>query len=805
MSVVERYPQLVLLEGQRVRQRHALEREPLTMGRSPDNAIVVDHPSVSRFQVRVNPAAGRWMVNDLQSSGGTFLNGARVEYAFLSHGDVIRAGGDVKLVYLERPDDLAVDRARGGKFPATPPPGSCPACWTTISRLRPEDDLPDACPRCRSTITPVEGPVAPNFVRTRFRLGLTTTIAEVPCVVREPMPAPPQPRTSGVHAPTEPVELVPKFWGTAALRHAAPLSALALTDAGLVRAGDAAGEVRTWDLDAAEEVERFTAPGPVVALSPAGGLVLVDRRDTYSVHSATDGAALWSLDLGQARGNGTFDAEGRVSMYTQGLLSQFSRDGRTAVFEDADTRAPVTLACGGRGNHLLTVHPDAARLRDGNRLVAVLQPPGSVFHAGAVTCDGTACALGLRTEAGVRAGALAQVSPGPRLAVLLWHPVEARVSVIAEQLPAPPVVVALSDDASLVAWADATGRVSIVDATTLKGPRDRPLHARPVRSLVIDSRNRRVISAGLDGRLRTLRADDDAPMPAPDPPGHAGGLPRLHPSADGQRMASTALDGTLRIWDVSTGAEVSRWPLQVSPFLKLALAPTARRVATFDTQGVTARVAATGQFLWSRPVSGPSAPSALAWTEDGRALVIAHGGALTWLDGMRSTQVSRVAVRLDASHEPLLVTRQGDLVARDGPEAIALVSGTGGHVIRRHRVSMDARVMAVAPDATAVALWRPGQAIEVVALREGDRFQLETPEEISTMALAPGGRTLAIAYTFLGLQVYWTDKRSLAARWVPGRRLSPADQRLDALSFTSDRRELVGATREGPLAAFRLP
>jgi ABC-type multidrug transport system ATPase subunit len=50
----------------------------LTVGRAPDNDHVVDHPMVSSHHARLTAQTGGWLLEDLGSANGTFLNGERV-------------------------------------------------------------------------------------------------------------------------------------------------------------------------------------------------------------------------------------------------------------------------------------------------------------------------------------------------------------------------------------------------------------------------------------------------------------------------------------------------------------------------------------------------------------------------------------------------------------------------------------------------------------------------------------------------------------------------------------------------------
>jgi phosphoserine phosphatase RsbU/P len=64
-----------------------------TIGRSSNNDLVIPKPNVSRAQAEVRVEGSSYTLVDLGSKHGTFVNGARVDQAALSHGDRIRIGG----------------------------------------------------------------------------------------------------------------------------------------------------------------------------------------------------------------------------------------------------------------------------------------------------------------------------------------------------------------------------------------------------------------------------------------------------------------------------------------------------------------------------------------------------------------------------------------------------------------------------------------------------------------------------------------------------------------------------------------
>lgn len=65
---------------------------PLSLGRGQENDIVVADPRVSRRHARIALEAGALAIEDLESSNGTFVNGAAVQRRILEAGDVILVG-----------------------------------------------------------------------------------------------------------------------------------------------------------------------------------------------------------------------------------------------------------------------------------------------------------------------------------------------------------------------------------------------------------------------------------------------------------------------------------------------------------------------------------------------------------------------------------------------------------------------------------------------------------------------------------------------------------------------------------------
>lgn len=85
-------PTLYVLQGPDKGRTYQTPDEPAVIGRSSDQIQLTDH-SASRQHAEIRPANGSWMLADLNSSNGTYLNGQRiVAPAELKHGDQIKVG-----------------------------------------------------------------------------------------------------------------------------------------------------------------------------------------------------------------------------------------------------------------------------------------------------------------------------------------------------------------------------------------------------------------------------------------------------------------------------------------------------------------------------------------------------------------------------------------------------------------------------------------------------------------------------------------------------------------------------------------
>ena len=84
---------LVIIEGHERGRRISLGTVPLTIGRRSPCEVVLDDPEASRAHCRVETTGRDAVVTDLQSTNGTFIDGARISgTAILPIGGVLRVG-----------------------------------------------------------------------------------------------------------------------------------------------------------------------------------------------------------------------------------------------------------------------------------------------------------------------------------------------------------------------------------------------------------------------------------------------------------------------------------------------------------------------------------------------------------------------------------------------------------------------------------------------------------------------------------------------------------------------------------------
>jgi hypothetical protein len=103
-------PKLTLVLGRRAIGAYDLDQDTIRVGREPGVDILIDNPSVSREHCEVRRTDKGWIVADLGSANGTYLNGKRIGSGHaLVKGDEIQLGKFSILFEKEVEVDPATD------------------------------------------------------------------------------------------------------------------------------------------------------------------------------------------------------------------------------------------------------------------------------------------------------------------------------------------------------------------------------------------------------------------------------------------------------------------------------------------------------------------------------------------------------------------------------------------------------------------------------------------------------------------------------------------------------------------------
>ena len=155
--------QLVMKTGPAPGKIISLQKTELSIGRDAGSDVYVNDVEVSRKHARLLSQFGDYLLEDLESTNGTFVNGQRISgQRILKPGDTIFLGENVSLSYEQVPFDPnatqvtmtepagkpeveqdEIQALREAQYPSAPPPtyaGQVPA--SPVEPLIPEERSP---------------------------------------------------------------------------------------------------------------------------------------------------------------------------------------------------------------------------------------------------------------------------------------------------------------------------------------------------------------------------------------------------------------------------------------------------------------------------------------------------------------------------------------------------------------------------------------------------------------------------------------------------------------------------------------
>jgi len=100
---------LILKFKETTLQEIALTQSPITIGRDPDNDVVIDNLAISRYHAKIFQGDGQYVIEDLNSGNGTFVNEKQVTKDLLRDRDEILVGKHT-LVFVSEEKPLTEER-----------------------------------------------------------------------------------------------------------------------------------------------------------------------------------------------------------------------------------------------------------------------------------------------------------------------------------------------------------------------------------------------------------------------------------------------------------------------------------------------------------------------------------------------------------------------------------------------------------------------------------------------------------------------------------------------------------------------
>jgi len=80
---------ILLKFNQKVLKTFETDKDKITIGRLKSNDIHINNPAVSRQHAQIIKNQGNYLIEDLKSTNGSYLNKVRTAISYLKDGDVI--------------------------------------------------------------------------------------------------------------------------------------------------------------------------------------------------------------------------------------------------------------------------------------------------------------------------------------------------------------------------------------------------------------------------------------------------------------------------------------------------------------------------------------------------------------------------------------------------------------------------------------------------------------------------------------------------------------------------------------------
>jgi transcriptional regulator with GAF, ATPase, and Fis domain len=142
-------PRLLGLSGPLRDAIFALPTSEIPVGRDPGNLLAIPDPSLSRRHCVILPRENGYLIRDLESRNGTYVNGVPVKEGPIQHGDQISLGDSVFILLMREDPNGPADT--GVEFEDGPAQATAQVRPQDVLYLQPDRILGDVAPTSRVT------------------------------------------------------------------------------------------------------------------------------------------------------------------------------------------------------------------------------------------------------------------------------------------------------------------------------------------------------------------------------------------------------------------------------------------------------------------------------------------------------------------------------------------------------------------------------------------------------------------------------------------------------------------------------
>ena len=313
----------------------------------------------------------------------------------------------------------------------------------------------------------------------------------------------------------------------------------------------------------------------------------------------------------------------------------------------------------------------------------------------------------------------------------------------------------------------------------------------------------RIVSGSRDGTLKIWDSGTAAEMATLS--GHTGAVNAVAWSPDGTRIVSGSTDRTLRVWDSGTGKEVGTLSGHTGPVNAVAWSPDGSRIVSGSEDGAVKLWDGPGAEL-ARPSGHTRKVNAVAWSPDGARIVSGSEDAtLKIWDGASGAEVAALATsRLGPGPVKAVAwSPDGTRIASAAMELSVWDAASGAELAVRRDHPGWVEAVAYAPDGAAIVTGTD-DAVQVWDSAEKSRRLFGRGHALSTLDRKYGvqGTVSAVACSPDGVHIAFCSPNALNVWDTDTGEIGPLTSnagRVNAIAYSPDGARIVAGSRNGTL------